>query len=144
MRERSDYGRVKSIPPFFRVFVVYLWSSEETIGEFSFLFFPVTRTRRQATVIRNLLDEQLAPCKDLYLTTFTTNIQATDRIWTHDPSKRAAADVRLRLRSHWDRQSSDLFIRFIKQKMKYPSFLYQLSWLASHTVFYCDSGDPVP
>jgi hypothetical protein len=47
---------------------------------------------------------------------------------------------------HWDRQSSELFIfrRFIKQRTKYPTFLYHLYWLASHTVFYCDSGGPAP
>jgi hypothetical protein len=33
-----------------------------------------------------------------------TNIQAPGGIRTHNPSKRAAADPRLRPRSHWDRQ----------------------------------------
>ena len=35
-------------------------------------------------------------------TTLTTDIHATGGIRTHDPSNRAAADPRLRLRGHWD------------------------------------------
>ena len=31
-----------------------------------------------------------------------TDIHTTGRITTHNPSKRAAADQRLRLRGHWD------------------------------------------
>ena len=94
IRDRSDYGWVESILIFFRVFILYLWSSEEKLG--SFLFFLVTHTQRQTTVIGNLLDEQSARRRDLYLKIFTTNIQATCRIWSRDPSKREAADVRLR------------------------------------------------
>jgi hypothetical protein len=33
-----------------------------------------------------------------------TNIYALGGIWTHNPSKRAAADPRLRPRGHWDRR----------------------------------------
>jgi hypothetical protein len=33
-----------------------------------------------------------------------TNIHAPDGFRTHDPSKRAAADPRLRPHGHWDRQ----------------------------------------
>jgi hypothetical protein len=33
-----------------------------------------------------------------------TNIHAPGGIRTHDPSKRAAEDPRLRPRGHWDRQ----------------------------------------
>jgi hypothetical protein len=34
-----------------------------------------------------------------------TNIHAPGGMWTHDPSKRSAADLRLRPRGHWDRPS---------------------------------------
>jgi len=37
-------------------------------------------------------------------TTLTTNIHAPSGIWTHDLSRRAAADLRLRPRGHWDQQ----------------------------------------
>jgi hypothetical protein len=36
-------------------------------------------------------------------TTLTTDIHATGEIQTHDLSRRAAADLRLRPRGHWDR-----------------------------------------
>ena len=36
-------------------------------------------------------------------TTLTSDIHALDVIRTHNPSKRAAADPRLRLHGHWDR-----------------------------------------
>jgi hypothetical protein len=54
--------------------------------------------------------------RDLYLTTQTlykTNIHAPGGIWTHDPSKRAAADLRLRPRGQWDRDT------FIKKNIKH-------------------------
>jgi hypothetical protein len=48
------------------------------------------------------------PDAETYLTTQThtqeTNIHAPDGIRTHDPSKRSAADLRLRPRGHWDRR----------------------------------------
>jgi hypothetical protein len=50
------------------------------------------------------LDEGSARRRDLYLTTQTLykkNIHAPGGIRTHDPRKRSAADLRLRLRVHW-------------------------------------------
>jgi hypothetical protein len=48
-----------------------------------------------------------------------TNIHAPGRIRTHNPSKRSAADLRLRRRGHWDRRqrnvvhkNSDWFVRY--------------------------------
>jgi hypothetical protein len=61
---------------------------------------------RDATLCRYPLDDGSARRKDLYLTSQTlykTNIHAPGAIRTHDPSKRAAADPRLRPRGHWDR-----------------------------------------
>ena len=64
-------------------------------------------TQRRTTVGRTPLDEWSARRRDLYLTTHNThnrqNIQAPGRIRTHDLSRRAAADLRLRPRGHWDR-----------------------------------------
>jgi hypothetical protein len=41
--------------------------------------------------------------RDLYLTTQGTDIYTPSEIRTHNPSKRAAADPRLRPRGHWHR-----------------------------------------
>jgi hypothetical protein len=70
-------------------------------------------TQAHTTVGRTPLDQGSARRRDLYPTTRTlykTNIHATGGIRAHDPSKRSAADLRLRPRSHWD---GLFFLRFI-------------------------------
>jgi len=60
-------------------------------------------TQRRTTVGRTPLDEWSARRRDLYLTTQhsqQTDIHAPGGIWTHDLSRRAAADLRLRPRGH--------------------------------------------
>ena len=49
-------------------------------------------------------DQPVAETSTRQHTTFTTNIYVPDAIRTHNPSRRAAADLRLRPRGHWDRQ----------------------------------------
>jgi hypothetical protein len=60
-------------------------------------------TQRLTTVGRTPLDDWSARRKDLYLTTLTTNIHSPGGIRTHSLCRRAAADLRLRQRDHWDR-----------------------------------------
>ena len=61
-------------------------------------------TQRRNTFGRIPLDEWSARRTDLYLTTHnTTAIHATGGIRTHNLSRRAAADQRLRPLGHWDR-----------------------------------------
>ena len=65
-----------------------------------------TITLRHTTLGRNPPDEGSARSRDLYLTTHNTqetDIHAFGRIRIRNHSKRAAADLRLRLRGHWDR-----------------------------------------
>jgi hypothetical protein len=67
-----------------------------------------TITLRHITLGRTPLDEWSARRTDLYLTKHNTHkrdIHVTGGIRTHDPSKRAAADPRLRPRGHWERPS---------------------------------------
>jgi hypothetical protein len=45
---------------------------------------------------------------DIYLTTHTANSHAPGGIRTHDRRRRAAVDLRLRPRDHWDRRLLDL------------------------------------
>jgi hypothetical protein len=73
-----------------------------------FLIHEVSRshTQRRTTVGTTPLDKWLARRRDLYLTTLTrqTDIHAAGKIRKSNPIKRGAADVRLRPRSHCDRQ----------------------------------------
>src|SRR5215470_10652774 len=69
--------------------------------------FSLDHTQTHTIVGRTPLDEGSARHRDLYLTTQTLykkNIHAPGGIRTHDPSKRSAADLRLRPRGHWDLQ----------------------------------------
>jgi len=72
----------------------------------SFMRF-LDHTQRRTTVGRAPLDEWSARRRDLYLTTHNseqqTDIHAPGGIRTHDLSKRATADLRLRPRGYWDR-----------------------------------------
>jgi hypothetical protein len=62
-------------------------------------------TQRRATVGRTPLDEWSARRRDLYLTTHNRQIStAPVGFRTHDCSRRAAVDLSLRPRGHWDRQ----------------------------------------
>ena len=69
-------------------------------------------TQRRSTVGRTPLDEWSARRRDLCLTTHNTHNRQTSMppggIRTHDLSRRAAADLRLRPRGHWDRQLTSL------------------------------------
>ena len=68
--------------------------------------FSTASTQRRTTVGRSLLDEWSVRRRDFYLTTQNThnrhNIHAPGGIRTHNPSRRAAVDLRLRPRGHWD------------------------------------------
>jgi len=66
----------------------------------------LNHTQRRITVGRTTLDEWSVRCRELYLTTHDThpqqtNIHASGAIRTHDLSRRAAADLRLRPRGYW-------------------------------------------
>jgi hypothetical protein len=66
-------------------------------------------TQRRTTVGRIPPDERSVRRRDLYLYTLQHSQQrdnhAPSGIQTHDLNKRAAADLRLRPRNHWDRQN---------------------------------------
>ena len=67
-------------------------------------------TQRRSTVGRTPLDERSPRRRDLFLTTHNTqtrlpSIYTPVEIRTHNLSMRAAADLRLRPRGHWERNS---------------------------------------
>jgi hypothetical protein len=76
-------------------------------GMASFFTKFLDHTQRRTTVGGNPLDEGSARHRDLYLTTHSTHNRETSmppgRIRTHNLSRRAAADLRLRQRGQWDR-----------------------------------------
>ena len=85
--------------------VCYWRDSTQWAMASSFLRF-LDHTQQRITVGRTHLDEWSARRKDLYLTTHNTHytdIQAPGGIRTHNLSRRAAADLRLRPRGQWDR-----------------------------------------
>ena len=102
-------------------------------------------TQRRITVGRTPLDEWSARRRDLYLTTHNThNWQTSMRppggIRTHDLSKRAAADLRLRLRGHWDQDTDDYSWKIItKCVYSYVNLLYYKQRSLLHvSATYCD------
>ena len=64
-------------------------------------------TQRRTTVGRTPLEKWSGRRRDLYLKTLTTNVHVPGGIRTHDLSRRAAADLRLRPRDQWDRLWQD-------------------------------------
>jgi len=85
----------------------FLWRCGPTrVMASSFLRF-LDHTQRRITVGRTPLDEWSVRRRDLYLTTHNTHNRQISMppggIRTHDLSKRAAADLRLRPRGYWNR-----------------------------------------
>jgi hypothetical protein len=71
--------------------------------------FSLDHTQTHITVGRTPLDEGSAHCRDHNTNTVQeTNIHAPGGIRTHDPSRRSAADLRLRSRGHWDRRNYNI------------------------------------
>jgi len=90
-------------------FFFLLWCCDPTrVMTSSFLRF-LDHTRH-TTVSRTPLDEWSARRRDLYLTTHDTHNRQTSMppvgFETHDLSRRATADLRLRPRGHWDRHNA--------------------------------------
>ena len=84
------------------LFVCFLWRCGPTRATASSFLRFLDHTQRRITVGRIPLDEWSARRRDLYLTTHNTHNRQTSMppggIRTHDLSKRAAADLRLRPR----------------------------------------------
>jgi len=105
--------RFAGLPPTFRRNILYpslficVWhNSPQWNGTSSSTRF-LDHTQRRTRVVRTPLDEWSARRRDLYLTTHNTHNRQKHpwprEIWTHNLSRRAAADLRLRPRGHWDR-----------------------------------------
>ena len=88
------------------------------------LIFEASRSHsfRRTTLSRTPLDPWSARRRDLYLTTHSNRKRQTSMlpggIRTHNPSKRVAADPRLRSRGHWDRQHVSLTLPYVQHQNK--------------------------
>jgi hypothetical protein len=86
-------------------------------------------TQRRSTVGRTPLDEGSASRRDFYLTaqhSQQTNILALGGIRTHNPSRRAAADIGLTPCDHWDRHDRPYSVTYIVLNIAVVS-LFQLA-----------------
>jgi len=85
----------------------FLWRCDPTRVMASSFLRLLDQTQRRTTVGRAFLDEWSSRRRDLYLTTHNTHNRQISMppggIQTHDLSRRAAADLLLRPRDHWDR-----------------------------------------
>ena len=91
---------------YFIFFFFFLWRSGPTRAMASSFLRFLDHTQRRTTVGRTPLDEWSARRRDLYLTTHDTQNRQTHApggIRTHDLVSRAAVDLHLRQRGHWDR-----------------------------------------
>ena len=94
------------------ILFIFMWRWCPMRATTSFTKF-LDHTQRHTTVCRTPPEEWSARHRDLYLTTHKTltNIHAPGGIRTHNLKKRAAADLRLRPRGHWDQTENKLTVK---------------------------------
>ena len=98
----------------------FLWRCGPTRAMASSFLRFLDHTQRRITVGTTPLEEWSARAETSTWqhTTLTTNIHAPGGIRTHDLSRRAVADLRLRPCGHWDRQFLDISSSFLKYNLK--------------------------
>jgi len=110
------------------VFVcLFVWSNSSQWARASSLTRFIDHTQQSTTLDRTPVYVWSTRRRDFYLTTHNTHdIHAAGGIRTHNLSKRAAADLCLRPRGHWDLLFWDL--RFSKQYQDYARFILNAVW----------------
>jgi hypothetical protein len=102
--------------------IFFLWRCGPTRAMASSFLRFLDHTQRRTTVGRTPLDEWSARCRDLYLTTISTDRHTCPgRILTHDLSRRATADRRLRPHGHWDRHYAGNKLPIFRWNLLSPS-----------------------
>jgi len=127
------------------VFFFFSWHNSAQWARASSLTRFLDHKQRRTTVGRTLLDEWSAHRRDLYLTTHNThntNIHATGRIRTHNLSRRAAADLRLRPRGRWYRLNTSVTVhkhlKFWLSPAKALRRSESYSWVTTNKFLVCD------
>ena len=122
---------------------IFFWrKSPQWVRASSFTSF-LDHTQRCTIVGRTPLDGWSAIRRDLYLTTHNTHNRDSHSpggIRTHNLSKRAAADPRLRPRGHWDRHVLHfvpLFSYVLTGVVQRKTFLSAQSTQATNVRIYC-------
>jgi len=111
---------------YFVDFVSFRWRCDPTGARASSFTRFLDDTQRRNTVGRTPLDSWSVCRRELYLTTHNTqqtDIHAPGEIRTHNLSRRAAVDLLLRPRGHWDR----LFPTLVVGKKKPNLFTWRRS-----------------
>jgi hypothetical protein len=94
---------------YYYLFIYFLWLYS-SVWAMASVFWRFRDHTRRATVGRTPLDEWLARCRDLYLTTHTTDKHPCPR-WDSNPRSQQASwvvDLRLIVCSHWDQPLCDI------------------------------------
>jgi len=105
----SDFSTYQSLLQYTITFTTFflLWRCDPTRVMASLFLRFLDHTQRRTRVGRTPLYEWSARRTDLYLTTHNysqqTKVHAPSGIQTHNLSRRAASDLRLRPGGHWDR-----------------------------------------
>jgi hypothetical protein len=101
----------------------FLWRCDPTWVMASSFLRLLDHTQRRTTFGMTPLNVWSARRRDLYLTTHNTHNRQTSMppggIWTHDLSRQAAPELRLRWRGHWDRRINTTTL--LKSLSRYPS-----------------------
>ena len=107
--------RVKSLT--LRLLMSYIYTYIYIYMGHLFLMF-LDHTQRRSTVGRTSLDEWSARDRDLYLTIHNVHNRQTSmppvELEPNNLSRRTTADLRLRPRSHWDRQTAYTRNKFLE------------------------------
>jgi len=104
----------------------------------------IDHTQRRTTVVRTSLEEWSARRRDLYLTTHNTDNRKTSMypvgFEPHNLNTRAAADLRLWPRGHWDRQLCCIAtLKLLEKWVK----ITKLSFMYSSQFIYYFSNDMI-
>jgi hypothetical protein len=132
-----------SVPRF--CFVLFL-EQQPPVGQ-DLVILEVSRshtTTHQSVGLLYTSDQLVAETSTWQHTTLTTNIHSSGGIRTHDLSKRAAADLRLRRHGQWDRQVYPVHLLIcpvvtdVKRMCKYCAveFLDEITFLITSHLFY--------
>ena len=116
------------------IYIYTFWHNSPSVGQgFSSFIRFLDDTQWRTIVGRSPLDEWSARRRDLYLTTHNTHNKQTSMapsgIRTHNLSRRAAADLRLRPRGYWDRHNYMYIYIYI--------YIYIYTLLISYYLWWC-------
>jgi len=100
---KAHFDGYRKFKLFIKYLFLFLWRNSLHLATVPSLSRLHDHARRTTVGRTPLVSPRHGPIPDNTQNTQETNIHAPDGIRTHNPSKRAAANPRLRSRGHWDR-----------------------------------------